>query len=95
MKEIKYLLPWEPNEDGFIRKEFGKLYAHPSYCGARVFPHRDGWRSVFFQLDESYKTSVEARNACDKYLLSLIGRRYRFIKENEVERFESKLKLLL
>ena len=100
---MKYLLPWEvyPTsiltidhdwiENFYVRKEFGKQYERESYGEVLVFKTLIGWFTSPYLFLQSFKSAEQAIEVVDEYL----NLEFYLIKENEVERFQNKLKLLL
>ena len=92
---IKYLLPYcEDNLfDGpsFFRRQFGVKYKYPDHCYVRVWKIHGGWSHTL----NTYKSFISAEEAKEDLDKILIDRGFYLINENEVERFEKKLRLLI
>jgi hypothetical protein len=84
---MKYLLPWEPNDNGFVRKQLGKNYNHSSYCEVRVYKYYSRWYHTY-RFDGSFFSNEDAMKDADKYMIS---RGWEILSEERAE----KLRLLL
>lgn len=101
---IKYLLPYCQDklvgDVSFFRRQFGVKYKDPTHCFARIWKNSyDHWEHTYMCI--AMNTSIEfigfpyideAKQNLDKHL---IKEGFYLIKEDEVERFERKLKLLI
>ena len=94
-----YLLPWKFDTEGgcFKRMQLGKEIVIASIWKEAS---NGKWYSSHLNIEESYDSFEEICEKVDKRLstyrdLKTAKKLYYVIKQNEMERFEKKLKLLL